>query len=124
MTNNFQCKRCGRCCGVVPFTKAEYKTIRSIAKKMHIGFIKNDLEGRTVYLPKKTAKALCQKIEVIQNGGEMNFDDLSCPFLTFDEFGKSSCTIYEKRPRVCRLFGEIEHPCMKCPNNTQTGGLK
>lgn len=32
----FKCRRCGRCCGIVPFNKTEYNAIRDIAKKMHI----------------------------------------------------------------------------------------
>ena len=52
----FKCKRCGKCCGIVPFNKAEYAAIRDIAKKEHIGFVKSELCGQTVYYPKNVYK--------------------------------------------------------------------
>ena len=114
--SNFVCKRCGKCCGVVPFTAKEYDRIRKIAQKKHIGFIKQEENGKVFYL----AKCLAKKVTDIYNdalaGKEISLDNLTCPFLEFDEAGKASCTIYELRPDVCRLFGHGGHPNLVCPH--------
>lgn len=113
--SNFVCKRCGKCCGVVPFTAKEYDRIRKIAQKKHIGFIKQEENGKVFYL----AKCLAKKVTDIYNdalaGKEISLDNLTCPFLEFDEAGKASCTIYELRPDVCRVFGHGGHPNLVCP---------
>lgn len=114
--SNFVCKRCGKCCGVVPFTAKEYDRIRKIAQKKHIGFIKQEENGKVFYL----AKCLAKKVTDIYNdalaGKEISLDNLTCPFLEFDEAGKASCTIYELRPDVCRVFGHGGHPNLVCPH--------
>lgn len=41
------------------------------------------------------------------------WDDLSnnkCPFLRKDY----KCNIYDNRPTICRLFGEKNHPLLRC----------
>lgn len=114
--SEFVCKRCGKCCGVVPFTAKEYDRIRKIAQKKHIGFIKQEENGKVFYL----AKCLAKKVTDIYNdalaGKEISLDNLTCPFLEFDESGKASCTIYELRPEVCLLFGHAGHPNLVCPH--------
>lgn len=106
---NFKCKRCGKCCGIVPFSKTEYKEVQHIAQKLHISFIKNKIGDKTIYFPKRTLKNLIQ-LE------KDNSVDLTCPFLKFEGMF-TSCLIYEKRPEICRLFGKGGHPYLICPNN-------
>ena len=42
----FRCKRCGKCCGIVPFNKKEYNEIRDIAKKNAHWFYKSRIDGK------------------------------------------------------------------------------
>ena len=116
----FKCKRCGKCCGIVPFSKQEYAQIRAYAEKNHIGFVKGELGGKTVYFPKHVYKRFLEASEQAQREGRLldnQFDGLQCPFLGFDEDGLSYCKIYEHRPEICRLFGKGSHPFLRCPNN-------
>ena len=116
----FKCKRCGKCCGIVPFSKQEYNAIRDIAKKMHISFVKEDMMGKTVYFPKHTYKKFIEVAEIAQKQGRLidnQTDGLRCPFLAYDEKGLAYCKIYEHRPEICRLFGKGGHPFLTCPNN-------
>lgn len=118
----FKCKRCGKCCGIVPFNKKEYEAIRGIAKKKHIGFVKTELVDKTVYFPKHVYKKFLVAGERAMREGRLldnELDDLRCPFLEFDSKGSASCSIYEKRPEICRLFGKGEHPALICPQNSE-----
>lgn len=118
--SEFVCQRCGKCCGIVPFNKKEYNAVRKIAQQRHIGFVKQDMGGKTVYFPKSAYKQFNKAMESIkiQNRDIDNqIDCIVCPFLEYDEDGKSRCTIYELRPEVCRLFGKGGHPFLICPNN-------
>lgn len=117
---NFVCQRCGKCCGIVPFNKKEYNAVRKIAQQRHIGFVKQDQLGKTVYFPKSAYKKFNEAMEniKIQNRDIDNqIDRIVCPFLEYDENGKSRCAIYELRPEICRLFGKGGHPFLTCPNN-------
>lgn len=116
----FKCQRCGKCCGIVPFNKQEYNAIRDIAKKMHIGFTKDDLMGHTVFYPKHVYKRFLEVAQIAEKEQRLidnQLDGLQCPFLAFDENGLSYCKIYDKRPEICRLFGKGGHPFLTCPNN-------
>ena len=73
----FKCKRCGKCCGIVPFSKQEYNAIRDIAKKMHISFVKEDMMGKTVYFPKHTYKKFLEVAEIAHQQGIL-IDNESC----------------------------------------------
>lgn len=43
---------------------------------------------------------------------------LTCPYLTAeDETGR--CSIYEVRPLICRLWGMVDHPMMRCPHGCE-----
>lgn len=117
MNNGFVCKRCGKCCGIVPFTKKEYNDIRTIAQKRHIGFAKQDINGKAFYVAKCLVKKLNYTFNDAISGKDISLDGLVCPFLEYDVAGKASCTIYDLRPEVCRLFGNGGHPCLVCPNN-------
>lgn len=108
----FKCRRCGKCCGIVPFTKAEYKAIENFAKKKHISFVKTEFCGKKVYMPKKLTKEIFKMYDTKDISG---IDNMRCPFLEYNALGLASCMIYENRPEVCRAFGNGKHPCLKCP---------
>lgn len=114
----FNCKRCGKCCGFVPFTKAEYNNIRKEAKELKISFEKTDFDGRVVYFPKELLKIFNSINEQMPlDELQQTINKLNCPFLEKNAFGVCSCKIYDKRPEVCRLFGNGKHPNLICPNN-------
>lgn len=80
------CDTCGgKCCGPVPLSKKEYKTIRKIYGIPRGA--KHDLVSETLHL-------------LTING--------MCAFLK-----DGRCSVYEHRPEVCRKFGEI--PQLPCP---------
>ena len=116
--SNFVCKRCGKCCGFVPFTKKEYNNIRKEAKELNISFEKSDMFGKTVYFPKKLFNKFTSINENISiEEMQQIIGELTCPFLERNALGLCSCKIYDKRPEVCRLFGNGKHPRLICPNN-------
>jgi len=88
----WKCKRCGRCCGIVPFQQEEYDRV----KHTGIQFERQIIAGHVVYIPKSAIKTS------------------SCPFYNRK---KKLCEIYELRPEVCRAFGDGPHPCLVCPFN-------
>lgn len=120
----FVCQRCGKCCGIVPFNKKEYNAVRKIATQRHIGFSKQDIGGKTFYFPKAALKQFNKAVEIAEKEKRLldnQLDGIICPFLQYGENGKSSCTIYELRPEVCRLFGKGGHPFLIFPNNPFVG---
>lgn len=53
--------------------------------------------------------------EAARNGISAGFHTdkaLKCDFLT----GMGTCEIYENRPFLCRAFGAIDTPLLKCPH--------
>jgi len=115
--NNFTCKRCGQCCGVVPFNKAEYKAARRTAEKLGVSLVKQYIRGTPHYVP----RALLRQIEHGQVNDLVKSGKLECPFLEKDNDGKCLCRIYELRPRKCRIFGtrsDID-PRLNCPNQDE-----
>lgn len=97
----FRCKRCGRCCGLTPFTRSDYKRIRRKAEKLRVAFVKQVVEGHTIYLSKRIVDAV-QRAGGIDN---VNMKDIVCPFLEYDTDKRASCVIYDDRPEICRMFG-------------------
>lgn len=84
----FKCQRCGKCCGIVPFSKDEYNAIRKYAKDKHIGFVKTELQGKTVYFPKHAYKKFLQAAEIAEKEHRLidnQVDGIRCPFLAYDE---------------------------------------
>ena len=43
---------------------------------------------------------------------------LVCPMLSDD----GRCTVYAVRPAICRGFGAVDHPLMRCPHGCQPAG--
>lgn len=77
-TNNGICSSCGNCCShLLPMNKQEVDRIKKYIKSNHIGEIK--------HLTPLAASPI----------------DYTCPFR--DDKNKI-CTIYEVRPKICRLF--------------------
>jgi Fe-S-cluster containining protein len=99
-TFEFRCNRCGRCCGLVPFTRVDYKRIRRKAEQLHIPFAKQIIEGHTVYL----VRCIVDKVKRAGSIERVDPKDIVCPFLEQMD-GKSSCKIYDDRPMICRMFG-------------------
>lgn len=115
---SFNCKRCGKCCGFVPFSPLEFEAIKGIAREKNIDFTFVDKIG---YVPSKLVDSFLS-IDIGKDDlSKINkkLDTLVCPFLEFDVLGKSNCSIYENRPFVCRLFGTQgnSNKNLKCPNN-------
>lgn len=78
------------CCGIVPFSPAQFNGNKHLLQR---------------------------KVEVVPFVGDTVVavdENLVCGFLTQD----FKCAIYDNRPEVCRLFarkGET-HPMLKCPH--------
>ena len=49
--------------------------------------------------------------------GRQQRQPLTCPYLTTDEAGR--CSIYEARPAICRLWGIVDTPLMRCPHGCE-----
>ena len=90
--SDWVCKRCGMCCGIVPFEVADYEKVKDTGVK----FVPQAIAGHIFYIPASALKT-----------GK-------CPF--YDK-KKKICTIYKDRPQVCRDFGDGAHPCLICPHN-------
>jgi len=124
MCKDFECKRCGGCCGIVPFSRIEYKRIRDIVKRMNLLFVKTKVRENIVYYEKEIYKKFS---ELKEAKSKMEFNNKSskiiCPFLSFEKkrffFSKkkSSCLIYDLRPQICKDFGKGGHKYLMCPNN-------
>jgi len=135
------CKRCGNCCGIVPFEKKEYKAIKNEAEKLGITFEKVKFANKEVYFPSKAYK---EYLDIYSPNVFASLDEIkepipvskgparsagptqsavgptslamspaTCPFLSFDDKNLASCLIYDKRPEICRDFGTIKQ--MPCP---------
>lgn len=82
---------CHDCCGAPPFSRREQRQVHIEAQMRGIKWMELPDDGAAVPYGKT--------------------ESLVCPFL-----GQNGCTIYEKRPLMCRLFGHVDHPRMKCPH--------
>jgi Fe-S-cluster containining protein len=114
MSGNFVCQRCGRCCGLAPFSKSDYKAAYKMAKNMGITFIKLDFHGAVFYLPRSLARIFMSvPLEKIVAGQV----DVTCPFMGKDKDEKAFCRIYDARPEICRLFGvnAEQSRLLRCP---------
>lgn len=101
----FECKKnCGKCCGIVPFTKAEKDALPlelqekyawEVLKSSFIPLQKDGLSGETI------SKAI---------------EKFDCVFLTEDK----KCSIYDKRPLICKAFGKVKTQRLICPEGCKT----
>ena len=88
------------------------------AKELGIAFEKVSFGNRESYFPKELLKIFMSITpQTPKEEVQKKIDMLTCPFLEKDAMGICSCKIYDKRPKVCRLFGSAIHPTLICPNN-------
>jgi len=111
--NEFVCKHCGRCCGLTPWEKAEYKAVMKIAHRLHVTFVKQQVQGHTVYFVRSIVKKASHGVD------NMKTEDMICPFMGKNEDGTTFCKVYEYRPRMCRKFGVDweEGDLLLCPKD-------
>lgn len=80
-SKNGNCDNCTECCTVnLPLTKEEFNYLKKLITKEKINEYKLNINMGTI--------------------------DLRCPFLKFHnmENRKGECTIYDKRPYICRVY--------------------
>lgn len=79
LTKNGKCSRCGQCCGnFIPLTSSELKELQELTKTDIEVQLKTDDKGRVYML---------------------------CPFLIMtQDSNETRCSIYNKRPSVCKMF--------------------
>lgn len=98
------CQRCGDCCRVPAFLvdfdgRAK---VEQISQEFNIEFIEVIRSNRigTELIP-LTSK---QQLDLVETG---KLDKATCPFLWKDT-EQTVCLIYERRPLICKLFGEAK----------------
>jgi Fe-S-cluster containining protein len=88
------CKReCGHACGVIPMHRFELERICR-----HLNINERDV-------PVLKDLKLVQKKNIIT----VATSEFSCPFLK-----DNGCVAYDFRPMICRLWGAVNVPTMKC----------
>lgn len=101
----FQCKpNCGKCCGIVPFTKQEKE---SIPLELQAKYVWESFGSAFLPIPKDGLQG-----ETIQEAVK----NATCVFLTEDK----KCSIYDKRPLICKAFGKVDGQKLKCPEGCQS----
>lgn len=90
----FECERCGKCCGVLGATAMELHLIDKHVEKHHIEVHEY------------------QQTEISNSKILRTTSNLLCPYLRDPE-----CMVYPVRPTICRLFGiVVEHmTCIAAP---------
>jgi Fe-S-cluster containining protein len=78
---------------------------------MGITFLKQEICGKTTYFVRCLMEKFCSLPP-----DQAAKADYPCPFVEYDGSGKASCTIYDKRPLMCRLFGAGAEgqPLLRC----------
>ncbi len=82
----FRCQNCGECCGPIPLMEKQLERIIKALSE----------------LPAKELKRLKRQKR----------PGLTCPLRDME---KRKCSVYEARPTICRLFGQIKE--LECPHN-------
>ena len=95
----FKCQKCGHCCRVfgnisncLPLWEWEVNRLKELAKQKRISF---NVKPVDLVFDKRTNLAVCVHYWL----------DAPCPFLINNE-----CSIYEKRPLVCKGFPMVNNP--------------
>lgn len=111
--SDFTCQRCGRCCGLTPWEKSEYRAVMKTARKLRVSFVKESVEGHPVYFVRSIVRKADQGVE------KMRPEDMVCPFMGRNGDGTTFCKVYEYRPRICRKFGVDweEGELLRCPKD-------
>lgn len=82
-----ECIKCGRCCGAIPLHKMLYDKLKHHAQVEHV--VKQIT--RTIVIPLT--------------------EDCMCIFL---KRASKQCAVYEERPQVCKMFGEVPQGLLSC----------
>lgn len=96
-----ECK--AECCGIIPFEESFFDENRKniqmeiIEEHLCLAGVPNDFEK------KKYVFAITE--------------NLDCCFKTKE----NTCAIYEKRPDICRIFGNESMKCLSCPHQNKNG---
>lgn len=89
----------------------------------------NAIDAIYAELPKLNCKRLCQeccgpvfmeKVEWDRIIARVGYapkvrEDLVCPMLG----SNGGCKVYDVRPAICRLWGVVDNPMMKCPHGCE-----
>jgi len=92
----FQCKQCGKCCTefrLLPLFEWETKELKKIAKEKKI---KISIKPNLYFLDKKSNTVFVYLYGMFNH---------PCPFLK-----RKRCSIYDKRPLICRQFPIFKTP--------------
>lgn len=70
----------------------------------------------------KAERSIVSSAAGFDTGTMMGTETMKCPLLK-----DGRCSIYDSRPLICRLYGMVDHPLMRCPHGcepvlTQTEG--
>lgn len=99
-----ECKRkCWNYCGPILIAKIEARRLEE--KRGLLETIKTFEAAKEIHLP---APEIAER-EMI---GLKPDGNLKCVFLN----GFGTCTAYSIRPLVCRVWGVVDHPMLRCPN--------
>jgi Fe-S-cluster containining protein len=117
----FECQRCGFCCiySYPSFDRDDVKRIKNLeeTRKRNVHFNKYKFGVKADNLRK--GKAIGVEYCYFTDNGLFNYTiarfgkmaHKPCEFLDKDEEGKHFCSIYSKRPSVCRDFAVKEWEC-------------
>lgn len=95
----FKCvEGCSDCCGPVPMTRLEWLRLVKLTgqndKQLESKFYEGFRAGLSADESYYHAHARCALLDKATN----------------------KCTVYEARPAICQLFGDVEHERMVCPH--------
>lgn len=104
----FKCKCCGQCCELIAFEISLFQELKHKAQKPYE--LKKQFYNKLdqfIKLPKKHMKDHIYPVT----------EDWLCVFNTPD----LTCAIYERRPDICRLFGNV--PFLPCKQTAHSRSL-
>lgn len=102
--STFDCNNCikkckGSCCTAVPFTM-NFITSHTPIREIILLADMSSVAGPNVVMP------------VTKDG--------HCPFQNID----GSCSCYDTRPPICRIYGDGSHPYLTCPYQAPDGRIR
>ena len=123
MKKTFECIRCGKCClhCTPEFTEEEMKNVMQEAKFMKIDFVECEDKGKKYYYTRRNLEAYMRILMLLKIGAKYKKEDIinnTCPEYPCEFYSKEhkKCLIYDKRPHVCRYFGDRKEELFKCLN--------
>ncbi len=88
---------CHQSCGPVPMTAKEVVALQNAAGRV--------FDVQPSWVPDDSERTFQLVVD----------DSLACPALTKDR----RCSGYAGRPMLCRLYGMVDHPRMRCPHGCE-----